>query len=327
MSGPSWNADELRHVPTLTRIQQDLLGDEDLLLDFFLGPSRSYLFAITRDSCRVSVLPAEAVLEQAVRLYYDIIQSPRFETRADDHVREAATRTDDGLREAGSRLHANLLGSMKDLMQTHRRIIVCPDGVLNLLPFGSLGDPIGMEFEWIRIPSVAILNEIRSRAADPQRAAAGVLALANEAAPTGRLQGVLDEVGNLDRSYRSTEARFVSDQDTVNAAELAAVPAILHIACHAQTDDERPWLSSFRLGALGLRAGQIANARIPARLAVLSSCQTQHGKVLSGEGVLGLSAALLSAGAECVVATLWPVEDRATARFCVLLCGLATDGA
>jgi hypothetical protein len=36
--------------------------------------------------------------------------------------------------------------------------------------------------------------------------------------------------------------------------------------------------------------------------------------VLSGEGVLGLSSAFLSAGVPAVLATLWPVDDLTTAR-------------
>jgi CHAT domain-containing protein len=98
-------------------------------------------------------------------------------------------------------------------------------------------------------------------------------------------------------------------------SELAGEHDILHIASHSTADDERPWLSALELGASRVRAVELSAASIPAKLAVLSSCQSQHGRVLSGEGVLGLSTALLCAGSDCVVATLWPVEDRATSAF------------
>ena len=54
--------------------------------------------------------------------------------------------------------------------------------------------------------------------------------------------------------------------------------------------------------------------QLPARLAVLSSCRSGGGRILSGEGVQGLCGAFLSAGVRAVVATLWPVDDRTTSR-------------
>ena len=54
--------------------------------------------------------------------------------------------------------------------------------------------------------------------------------------------------------------------------------------------------------------------RLPARLAVLSNCQSAGGRIVSGEGVQGLSSAFLSAGVPTVVATLWAVDDRTTAK-------------
>jgi CHAT domain-containing protein/tetratricopeptide (TPR) repeat protein len=68
-------------------------------------------------------------------------------------------------------------------------------------------------------------------------------------------------------------------------------------------------------GAPGaLYAADIAVQKLSARLAVLSACESAAGRVVSGEGVQGLSSAFLSAGVPAVIGTLWPVDDAATAR-------------
>ena len=46
-------------------------------------------------------------------------------------------------------------------------------------------------------------------------------------------------------------------------------------------------------------------------LITLSCCRTACGKV-TGDGVLGLSRAILVAGARCFIVTLWPIEDSST---------------
>jgi CHAT domain-containing protein len=51
------------------------------------------------------------------------------------------------------------------------------------------------------------------------------------------------------------------------------------------------------------------------RLAVLSACETGVSEIAKGEELLGLIRGFLSAGASCLVLSLWTVEDKSTAEF------------
>ncbi len=285
---------------TLDRLQREILREGELLLDFFVGPSVSLLFAVTRDSCRVVTLPGEQKLDPAARLYHDLLARP------------PAGQDVAAIRDAGMALGDGLLAPVDDLIADAGSVLVAADGSLNLLPFALLRFSSGMPREWTRVPSAAILARIRSRptASGPPR----VLALAAEQGPRGRLRGARREVEHLARRYRGVVPRILGDADSVRLDALTTGWSLLHLAGHAEVDDQHPWRSSIRLGQNRLRAASLSTARIPVRLAVLSSCETAQGRILSGEGVLGLSTALLGAGADCVVATLWPVDDQTCAR-------------
>ena len=63
-----------------------------------------------------------------------------------------------------------------------------------------------------------------------------------------------------------------------------------------------------------LRLYDIFNLKLGADLVVLSACQTALGKEIKGEGLVGLTRGFMYAGAPRVVASLWQVEDRASAE-------------
>ncbi len=308
------------NVTTLAATQTDGLRPGELLLDFYLGADSSLLFAVTRQECRIVRLPSREVLASKVRLYRPMLEAPP----TPDDLLDLQL-----LQEIQATIGQQLFGELDDLLNRHDRIMIAPDGILNYLPLSELlssaadsGSPSGSVRQIVRIPSASYLVwQRREGEAQTVHTDTRVLAIAAERGEdAASLRGAVDEVRHLARRFRDVEATIVSaDSCPENLAEHLAGFDLLHLAAHAEAHAQNPWRSAILLcpGAdeAYLHADRIATLPLQARLAVLSSCTSAGGRVLSGEGVLGLCTAFLSAGVPAVVATLWEVEDRSTARF------------
>jgi CHAT domain-containing protein/tetratricopeptide (TPR) repeat protein len=115
---------------------------------------------------------------------------------------------------------------------------------------------------------------------------------------------------------------FEANHQLVASGELSRY-RIVHFATHGLINSEYPELSGLVLSLVDengkpqdgfLRMSEIFNLEIPADLVVLSACQTALGKEIKGEGLVGLTRGFMYAGAERVVASLWQVDDQATAQ-------------
>lgn len=115
---------------------------------------------------------------------------------------------------------------------------------------------------------------------------------------------------------------FAASRATMTSPELAQY-RMVHLATHGILNSRHPELSGIVLSLVDERGGpqdgflrlhEIYNLNLSADLVVLSACQTALGKEIKGEGLVGLTRGFMYAGAARVVASLWKVDDRATAE-------------
>jgi CHAT domain-containing protein len=124
----------------------------------------------------------------------------------------------------------------------------------------------------------------------------------------------------LDKSLKAVD--FAASRASAISPELSSY-RILHFATHGLLNSQHPELSGIVLSLVDeqgrpqdgfLRLHEIYNLRLGADLVVLSACQTALGREIKGEGLVGLTRGFMYAGAPRVVASLWNVDDRATAE-------------
>jgi CHAT domain-containing protein len=122
------------------------------------------------------------------------------------------------------------------------------------------------------------------------------------------------------QSLKATD--FRANRKTATSADLAQY-RFVHFATHGILNSEHPELSGIVLSLFNergepadgfLRLNEIYNLNLPVDLVVLSACQTGLGKEIRGEGLVGLARGFMYAGAPRVVASLWKVDDAATAE-------------
>jgi CHAT domain-containing protein len=130
----------------LTEIQQQLLDEDSLLLEYALGEERSYLWAVAKSSIKSYELPRRDVIEQAAQRVYDLVTAPSVFRRNElarerrDRLAQAAAQ----LPAAAEELSRMILGPATSELGAEsgeRRLVIVADGALQRVPFGMLPLP------------------------------------------------------------------------------------------------------------------------------------------------------------------------------------------
>lgn len=325
-------------VPEIRR----LLDEETVLLEYSLGPERSFVWALTADGLSTRQLPPRHEIESLVLEAYALLSElPRRE----GHRRSAKLLAS---------LGESLVAPVAPHLAAHRRLLIVADGALQYLPFAALPDPAGganapplaARHELVHLPSASVLESLRRRS-ESRRPPDGLVAIvadpvfgpedprlkgasradAPETAPRyPRLARTRDEAESILRLVSPDESfaafGFDATEDLVTG-DLVGEYRILHLATHGEIDDAGGELSRLVFSLVGpdgeprdgfLHAHELHRLRIRNELVVLSACQTALGDEVSGEGLAGLTQGFFNAGASRLLVSLWAVDDAATAE-------------
>jgi len=197
---------------------------------------------------------------------------------------------------------------------------IVPHGFLHYVPLHAVeidGQPLIARNPVVYTPSASVLPPCHARAAGQRRewATAAVLGdsrgdlphARDEARAVAELFGAEAHVGDAATGSRLREL-------------IASEPDVVHLACHGRFDTADVFQSGVLLaagpaapGALDqLTVEELLGLRLGSGLVTLSACESGVSDLRPGDELIGLTRALLHAGATSVLVSLWPVSDLST---------------
>ncbi len=233
-------------------------------------------------------------------------------------------------------LHQVLIQPVADLLPTDPQepVIFIPQGSLFLVPFPALQDADGKylieKHTVLTAPSIQVLaltRQQRQKIESRQGQKKEFLVVGNPTMPKIKTDGGKDEIQLPPLPGAEAEAKAIAPLLNTQAltgnqaTKLAILPLmpkaqIIHLATHGLLDDVRGIGSAIALAPSAqdsglLTAEEILDLKLNAELVVLSACDTGRGKI-TGDGVVGLSRSLITAGVPSVLVSLWSVDDNST---------------
>ena len=320
--------------PLTARDIAAVLSPDEAMVEFLITKKKGFAWVVRGSTVRSYEVPGSDLLDPQVRLMRALLNA---------HDQPAIERI-------GSHFYDRLLAPARGELAGAHRVIVVADGPLRGLPFAALRH----DGRWLiedtviaMAPSATVLSYLRQtpreRATQPLLAfavtrplsgAARALDSDRGAGPPGPLVGAEREAMRAARLLDAPRGALLVGAAASEAALTSGQPdryRILHFAAHTIIDEVVPRRSAIVLEKDAAEDGlmqvnEIANLSLNADLVVLAGCRTQMGREVRGEGLLSLSRAFIHAGARAVAATLWPVDDRATAALMGWFYGALAEG-
>jgi CHAT domain-containing protein len=298
-----------RHLPEATAI-----------VEYAVTADRLCVWVVRRDSLFAAALPiTETSLGQIATAVQDTVR--RRETALFCSQMRAAS--------------ALLIDPIRPHLRGVDRVVIVAARRLNDMPFSALLDArsgryLVEDFALVRAPSASIFIKASERAsvhsvAEGSAAVIGAPSFAPKDHPAlDTLPAARQEANAIAQLYRNVLVLAGSEATVARVQNALSECSMVHYAGHSLANDLHPDLAALVLapdgkGAGGdLRARDIARLHMPRlRLLVLSACSTNRGRNWRIEGQSSLASAFLAGGVPTIVASMWPIDDEASASMMI----------
>lgn len=310
----------------------DLLDKQTAILEYGFSGSKLIRFVLTEDHITATVI--DSVESRSAKEFFNT----EIKILRDHITNQNSTQL---INLTSEILYQHLIPD--DLFSKENNItqfVVIPDGSLSFLPFEVLftGKEYLIEkFNVKYLPSASIYPLINS----PHRITKNdLLAIAGSGIDVGdlgektssqsnlaSLPATLLEVDSIAVNFQN--AKILKNENVTEASLKShnlADYRFIHFATHGHIDEINPSQSGLILsrkmdveslfGEDGfLNSSEISGLNLNSDLVTLSACNTGMGKIITGEGLLGLQRSFLSAGSSAVIVSLWNIFDQSTSLF------------
>lgn len=290
---------------TNERMLAQLPQESHYLRAYLTPPERLFVFVVTQNE--VSVIPLSGTLREIGAQYF---------YRGDSRLRGVTPQWGERLQPMyrWHRLDQQLVNPIRPFLAGQQQLYVVPHDLLHYIPLHALainGHPVGDETaNVIYAPSASILlktvRNLKTVSQNRQSLAIGV--------NTGDLPHAEAEAKWVAHQLKGTA--LINEEATVSTVcRNLETASLIHFACHGRFRRQTPMSSSLVLADGELTAANIIQMQLQAELVVLSACDTGLNHLAHGDELIGMTRAFLSAGAQSLLVTLWPVLDIPTRLF------------
>jgi CHAT domain-containing protein/Tfp pilus assembly protein PilF len=298
-------------IPPVKNLQR-MLGNNTAVLSYHVSDSSLLLFLIAANQLE----------------YYQIPVNDIFFNRIDS-FKQALHFLSNNKKYTGQALSAYLYDKLIRPAETNiapmERLIIIPDDELNYLPFEALTDAhdkylvekFSIQYQY----STALLT-LGEPVPQPLQTLAFAPFNTKEFHDSAGLR--LEKLPSSGNEVNKLNGKIYTDSDAtkVNFIRQAKRFPIIHLATHAEANNEAPLRSSilfypdeinnpdhYRLYAQEIYSMDLDSVH----LIILSACETGTGQLVRGEGLMSLSRAFAYAGCPNIITSLWKAEDKTTA--------------
>jgi CHAT domain-containing protein/tetratricopeptide (TPR) repeat protein len=309
--------------PVTAAVVRRVLGPDEALLSYFLGPDNSTLIVLTREQARAFDLPGRVALESLTLAW-----------------RRAALKGDaPRTRAVGADLTRVLLAPANNPLAGKKRLVVVPHGPLWLVPFAALSDPagfLGQRMVITHAPSISAWMRAREtpHGTGAKRELLAIAGSKPRATPSAEALAVRGfKLGTPPRAAREVyvaAAAFGVDHCTVLAAGAGEEGLLratlqdyrrLHLAAPVICAETRsPAMQpAIALGGIVgadglLQLREVVALSLPMSVVAIGAIEAP-ADLTDGSSFEALAHAFRLAGAGALIMPLWEPDDVAAATF------------